>query len=127
MSDIYKGIAFPFNFNSRGGVSTSVLSPDDYTRIKESITHIITTRKQEVPMKPEFGTNADDWTFEDFDDETNIGMLRAELEEAIESAEPRVALTNMKAWRNGDETVTVEVEIQIIKFQITETVQVELT
>lgn len=128
MSDIYKGVAFPFSFNSRGGVSTSILSPNDYSRIKESITHIITTRKGESPMRPDFGTNADNYIFEDFEDETTIGMLRYELEEAIERAEPRVSLQNLNAWKDEKtEQIFVEVEIKIIKFQITETIKVEIT
>lgn len=128
MSDIYKGVAFPFSFNSRGGVSTSILSPNDYSRIKESITHIITTRKKESPMRPDFGTNADNYIFEDFDDETTLGMLRYELEEAIERAEPRVSLQNVEAWQDKETgQIFVEVEIEIIKFQITEKVTVEIT
>jgi len=78
-------------------------------------------------MRPDFGTNADNYIFEDFEDETTIGMLRYELEEAIERAEPRVSLQNLKAWKDeGTEQIIVEVEIQIIKFQITETVTVEI-
>jgi phage baseplate assembly protein W len=123
----YKGISFPFRFNSRGGVQTSTLTPYDFSRIRESITQIVMTAKKERVMLNDFGTNAENSVFENLDDATEAGILRHEIMKAIEEQEDRVAVNEcsiLTEEEDGVPYVLVVLDIHIIKFMRDETMTV---
>jgi phage baseplate assembly protein W len=123
----YKGISFPFRFNSKGGVTSNELSPIDFSRIFESIRQIIFTRKRERVMLADKGTDAETALFEPSDDLTEMGILRHEIMKAIDEQEDRVSVNDVYVSEItiGDEVkLLVEVDAHIIKFMQDEKFQI---
>jgi phage baseplate assembly protein W len=124
----YKGISFPFRFNSRGGVQTSTLTPHDFSRIYESITQIVMTLKKERVMRVEFGTNAEYSIFESLEDATEVGILRHEVMKAIEEQEDRVRINDCLVSlvdEDDSKKVILTLDVHIIKFMRNEAVQIQ--
>lgn len=117
--ETYKGISFPFRFNSRGGVTTSELTPQDFSRIYDSIRQIVFTKKNERVMMTGFGTEAGDYVFEALEDPTEQGIFKHELTKAIEEYEDRVGVDQVNIFfddEQGESAVIVEIQATIIKF-----------
>lgn len=112
----FKGMSFPFRFNSKGGVTTSELTPEDHSRIYESIKQIIFTRKNERIMLNDFGTNAQDAVFEPTDDVTEMGILRYEIMQALEENEPRILVNDVTVTAIDEISILVTVDAHIVKF-----------
>jgi phage baseplate assembly protein W len=128
---IMKGISFPFRFNSKGGVTTSQLQPDDYSRIFESIYQIILTRKNERIMLNDFGTDATQALFFPTDDLTELGILRFEIEKALEEQEERITINDITAtptfFEDSRETkIVVVIDAYIVKFMTDATFSLEI-
>lgn len=126
MSNIYKGISFPFRFNSRGGVETSVLSPTDYSRIKESIRTIISTRVGERYMLPEYGNNVHEYLFDSLDDVSIQAELADGIRDALERNDERILVqgVNFQSTTNG--VVVIDVDVRIVRLQVNETITVTI-
>lgn len=128
-SNIYKGISFPFRFDSKGGVATSVLTPNDYSRISESIHQIIFTRKYERIMKPNFFTPAETFLFEPTDDETAIGEFIYDVTNALEEFEDRITVNDIHVHvteEGGEEKINVLIDARIVKFMRDEIIAIEI-
>lgn len=81
---VLKGISYPFRFNSKGGVATSVASVFDTTRFNESIEQIIRTGVKERVMELDFGSELYKYVHTSSFDETDITLIKYLVKEAIE-------------------------------------------
>lgn len=127
MSNIYKGISFPFRFNSRGGVATSVLSPTDYSRIKESIRSIITTRAGERYMLPEYGNSVHHFLFENLEDISLQAELADGIRDALEKNDDRISVVDISFVEGEEEgRFTINTTVNITRLQINQTISVEI-
>lgn len=124
MSNIYKGVSFPFRFNSRGGVETSVLSPTDYSRVKESIKSIITTRAGERFMLPTYGNNVHHYLFENLDDVSEQAELADAIRDALELNDERITVVDISFSQNEDGQVVIASQVNITRLQINQTITV---
>lgn len=124
-TNLYKGISFPFRFNSSGGVATSELSHTDFSRIEESIYQILFTEMKERIFKTEFGTKLKRQVFEVDGDITQIAILRHEIEKAIDTFEERVAVNDIRIYTVDEEEgkLFIELDVHIIKFMKDVTLQ----
>ena len=127
MSNIYKGISYPFRFGVGGGVRKSKLTPDDFSRIRESIYQIIFTFKRERVNNNEIGSRIREYLFEPYDDINTLALLKFEVENAIKEQEPRVELLDVRVYTlDGEEgKIHIDVDVLIIQFATTTTLQYE--
>ncbi|MEL5895802.1 GPW/gp25 family protein [Bacteroides sp. GD17] len=107
-----RGWAFPPNFE--GGVNpTSMVAEEE--DIRQSLRVILSTRKGERIMRPDFGTDLHNLVFHNMD-LTARTQLRAAIEEAILYWEPRIQLTNvsfdMSEERDGKLYILLEYTIR---------------
>lgn len=126
MSNIYKGVSFPFRFNSRGGVETSVLSPQDYSRIEESIKSIIMTRAGERFMLPGYGNVAHHYLFENLDDVSLQAEMSDAIRDALELNDERITVVDIQFSQNEGGQVVVSSQVNITRLQINQTITVTL-
>lgn len=126
MAEQYKGISFPFRFGASGGVATSKLSYDDFSRIEESIRQIVFTTVGERIYKAEFGTELRHHMFEVNGDITDMAILGHKIKQALMRFEDRIEVLNVKVYTSPteDSTMYIEVDAKIIKFQRTETFKI---
>lgn len=117
----YKGIAFPFKIDGRGGVAASELSYDSINHIKESIEQIILTYPGERVMEPDFGCRLTDFVFENITDAHITAMIKFEIERAITQWEPRVSVQEIivSTITEGDDVkLLVDIYIYILQYEI---------
>lgn len=100
----YKGISFPFKKSSQAFPAPAT----DNDLIKQSIVQIILTGRGERIMRPEFGSNAFAFVFEN-----NTLLLqetvRAEVMSAISRFEPRAIVRAVDIARDDTElTITID-------------------
>ncbi len=82
------GWKFPPTFNRRSGSVMLVSEEDD---IKESLEILLSTRKGERNMLPEFGCNLHHMAFESINGNT-VAQLRTMIEDAIRQFEARITV-----------------------------------
>lgn len=82
-----RGMKFPPQVNPATG---RIVTSEDQQSVKESIYLILMTQKTERLMRPEFGSRAAGYVFEQTD-ATTLHLMASELESDILSNEPRVA------------------------------------
>lgn len=82
---------FPFSISNLGKIATVEAYTKDH--IENNLLQLITTRKGERIMQPEYGANIDKTVFEEADNEALINMILHELCETISIYEPRIELT----------------------------------
>lgn len=113
----YKGVSFPFRFNSRGGVAMSELTHSDFSRIRESIHQILFTHYMERVMNLDFGTDRG-MLFYPTDDITELSIIQYKITEAIEKFEDRVEVNSCEVFADTENegTVIVSLDLHIIKF-----------
>lgn len=118
MPTYHKGIAFPFQFGSSGGVNTSELTPSDYSRIYQSIYQILFTHKDERVNANGFGSRVKDYLFDSLDDVNTLSNIKFEVEKAIEEQEPRVELIDVNVYADDENegTLIINIECQILQF-----------
>jgi len=97
---VYNGIKFPFQ---KGGTSFPAAATDDEL-IKASLLQLILTMNGERIMRPEFGTNALSFVFEN-NDTVLSNLLRAEIQGVVAKFEPRIQLVDMQVERRGSEII----------------------
>jgi phage baseplate assembly protein W len=90
----YSGISFP---PRRGGKTGFWQVSTDADLIKENIYVLLNTRKGEMPMSPDFGTSIDDSLFDSVD-KTMQGILCQQIQNDLESWEPRVTVNSVSAY-----------------------------
>lgn len=125
----YKGISFPFDLNGRGGITTSELTREDLTRIKESILQIILTYPGERVMEPEFGCRLRDFVFQNIDGHM-LGMVDWEIRRAIDKWEKRVEILDIAITSSTDNlagnAVNIDVYFKVIKYDVADSVTVSV-
>lgn len=85
------GWKFPPTFDKESGSAMLISEADD---IKESLELILSTRKGERVMFPDFGCNLHQLTFEAVDGNM-LGQLKSMLNNAIKEYEPRITLLDV--------------------------------
>lgn len=94
----YSGVSFP---PRRSGKSGFFALATDMDLIRQSIYVILNTRKGEMPMNPDFGTSIDDNLFDSID-HTMQGILCQQIQNDIQTWEPRVAVNSITAYAKED-------------------------
>ena len=96
----YRGIAFPF-----GKSATSFPAEvSDADLVKESIQQIILTSPGERVMRPDFGSNAYAFVFEN-NDEILAELIKAEVVGALGRYEPRAIIQEVAVEREDSQVV----------------------
>ena len=96
----YRGIAFPFGKNS----TTFPAEVTDEDLVKQSLIQIVTTARGERVMRPDFGSAAYSFVFEN----NNVllaELMRDELTAAIAKFEPRVIVRGIVVERDESEVI----------------------
>jgi phage baseplate assembly protein W len=120
-TSVYKGISFPF----RKGLGQYPESAIDAALIKESLSQLIQTSKRERVMRPEFGTNAWGYLFEENSD-VLTALIRTDIGAVVSKYEPRVRLLDVLTARK-DSTVWVTLLYYIPALQREDTLVLFLT
>lgn len=97
---VYTGIKYPFQ---KGGTSFPAASTDNEL-IRESLLQLVLTMNGERIMRPEFGTNALSFVFEN-NDAVLSNLLRAEIQGVIARFEPRVQLVDILIEQRSSEII----------------------
>ena len=124
MSDIWKGVALPWDNTIRGTIDPK----DDEDVIKSSVVWIILTRLGERVMLPEFGSAVPDAVFEPNDSQT-VTWISSSIENAIRRWDDRVVFLSVDI-RIVENTMHVKVHyknakdpnesaVRIAAFQVT--------
>lgn len=93
--------SFPFKLSNLGGVATVDVGTTKH--IEENITHILTTRKGERLMHPEYGTDIDNSIF-DIIDTPLYNILIKELIDCLTTYEPRIIVTPEDIYVTNENT-----------------------
>ena len=101
-----RGWRFPVSLDFQGRVATSAYEDD----IKDSIRIILGTSPGERVMRPDFGCGLDDMVFMTLDSLT-LGMIEAQVVEALQLWEPRIEIETVKATLSSIEQGLVEIDI----------------
>ena len=113
-----QGVAFPLQYDPRGGIAMARGERD----IEQAIRIILETAPGERVMRPEFGCRIHDLLFAPYDAATEGLMIRF-VEQALERWEPRVAVraVNVSA-ADGQGGVYPDGAVQIeIRYEIKDT------
>ena len=97
---VYNGIKFPFQ---KGGTSFPRAATDDEV-IKDALVQLVLTMNGERIMRPEFGTNALTFVFENNDD-VLANLLRAEIQGVVARYEPRIRITDIGVTQRDSEII----------------------
>lgn len=103
---VYSGIKYPFQ---KGGTSFPAAVTDDVL-IRDSLLQLVLTMTGERIMRPEFGTNALSFVFEN-NDAVLSNLLRAEIQGVIARFEPRVQLVDIQIEQRSSEIILTIVYI----------------
>lgn len=98
--NLYNGIKFPFQ---KSGTSFPAATNDD-ALIRESLIQLILTANGERVMRPNFGTNARAFVFEN-NDAVLGNLLRSEVKGVVAKYEPRVQLTDIQLERKDSQII----------------------
>lgn len=102
----FRGIAFPFG---KSKVSFPKKVEDDEL-VKQSIVQIVTTVKGERVMRPEFGSSAFAFIFEN-NNEILAELIKDEISRCITRFEPRAILRNVAVQRQNSEVIVTIVYV----------------
>lgn len=97
---VYTGIKYPFQ---KSGTSFPAVATDDEL-IRDSLLQLVLTMNGERIMRPEFGTNALSFVFEN-NDAVLSNLLRAEIQGVIARFEPRVQLVDILIEQRASEII----------------------
>lgn len=97
---VYNGIKFPFQ---KGGTSFPRGATDDEL-IQDSLIQLVLVAVGERVMRPEFGTNALAFIFENNDDVLG-NLLRAEIQGVVARYEPRIRITDIVTTQQDSEII----------------------
>jgi len=105
---LWSGISFPPRKDGNAGffaIST------DIDLIRESVYVILSTRKGEMLMNPDFGSSALDMLWENITT-TSQTILSQQVKEDIERWEPRVKVTSVAAYsRDNERIININAEL----------------
>ena len=97
---LFRGISFPFRKDDTGFPASAT----DDELIEESLVQIALTGKNERVMRPEVGTNAYSYVFEN-NDLILQEKMRADLMASIARYEPRVIIRNIETEREDNQVL----------------------
>lgn len=117
---IYQGIKFPFQ---KGSTSFPAPVTDDEL-IRESLLQIVLTRPGERIMRPDFGTNALSFVFEN-NDTVLSNLLRSEIQGVVARYEPRVQVIDIQTERK-DSQLTLTIIYVVLSTRRTGTTMIAL-
>lgn len=105
-----RGWKFPVKVDpSTGKIMTSEYEED----VEEALKIILNTNKGERIMREDFGSNAFDYVFRSMD-ETNMNLLKIEVEQAILNWEPRVRDVEVTIDQDIDNSNKLLVQISYV-------------
>lgn len=117
---LYRGFSFPF----RKEGSSYPVQATDADLIRESLKQIVLTGRGERIMRPDFGTSALSYIFEN-NDLVLEENLRTEVFNSISKYEPRVLVTRIDAKRE-DTTLDLTIQYVILATRQVDTLSVPL-
>lgn len=97
---VYRGIKFPFQ---KGDTSFPAAATDEEL-IQDSLLQLVMTMNGERIMRPDVGTNALTFIFEN-NDVVLSNLLRAEIHGVVAKYEPRVQVTDILVERRDSEII----------------------
>ena len=102
----FRGVSYPFRLGNKGGVVMSSTSYTEVPHIVESLKQILSTRKGERVMEPQFGSLIDTQIFEP-NDEASQNMIKFQIEEALNEQEPRIEVLNIELEEDGNYIIAI--------------------
>lgn len=106
MNEGFKGVSFPFRLGNKGGIVLSSTSYTEVPHIVESIQQILSTRKGERVMEPQFGSLIDTQIFEP-NDLAAQNMIKFQIKEALNEQEPRIEVLNVDLTEDGNHIIAI--------------------
>lgn len=106
MKEGFKGVSFPFRLGNKGGIVLSSTSYTEVPHIVESIQQILSTRKGERVMEPQFGSLIDTQIFEP-NDLAAQNMIKFQIKEALKEQEPRIEVLNVELTEDGNYIIAI--------------------
>ena len=127
LTNIYKGIAFPFGVGSGALPAPAV----DDALIKATLTQLVITGNGERVMRPELGSGAYSYVFEN-NDELMAAAIRTSLANVIARYEPRVIVQRIDVEKDSSDgqyqdMVIVTISYVVVATQEQDNVTVALT
>lgn len=104
----FTGFKFPFS----GNETSLPAAATDNDLIKQSLIQIVLTQKGERVMRPDFGSRAMSFVFEN-NNETLAEAVRTDITSAVAKFEPRVILRKVQVTRE-DNSVTVDLQYVVL-------------
>jgi hypothetical protein len=117
---IFKGIAFPLQVSPKAFPAPA----EDDALIKQSLVQIIMTLKGERVMRPEFGSGALSYIFENSNEELS-SLIRFDIASALSKYEPRVLVRSIDVARQ-ESLVSVQVNYLVVATNKIQTLTVVL-
>lgn len=105
-----RGFGFPVNVQTATGQFRESAGEED---IRQAIHLILSTRKGERVMRPEFGCDIYNFMFGTMDD-TSIHLMEEAVTEALLRWEPRIRDLQVRAAMSGADTGVIEFHIQYV-------------
>jgi uncharacterized protein len=109
MANLFRGLAFPFRKSSTALPASAV----DDELIKQSLAQIILTSKGERVMRPDFGSNAAAFVFEN-NDLVLQETIRSEVMSAIAKYETRVIVRSVDVNQSDAEVIITVTYINVV-------------
>jgi phage baseplate assembly protein W len=118
----FMGIGFPF----KKGSTSFPNQATDNDLIKQALIQLIMTQRGERVMRPDYGTDA--WKFVFEDNNTTLGtLMRTEVARAVTTNERRVVLVGVGVDRDNAGSVILTIQYVIPQTSQSQTVQVPLS
>ena len=118
------GLAFPLKFSK--GDRGSLIGCTREEHIKQSIRTLLLTGNSQRVMRPDFGSRAGEFLFENIS-ATTSALIRHEIRRAIENYEPRVELIDIKVSGSRDPGVLItEITYTVLETGVTDQLSVDL-
>ena len=116
----FRGISFPFGFNSSGSVRTSETNESDLSHIEEEVRQRLLTKKGERANRPDFGSRVHEVIFQS-ESESTTGLVMLYTKQALEPMNDRIQVMGVSVdYDNGgfaeDGIISVYVDIFVIKY-----------
>jgi uncharacterized protein len=122
MPATFLGLAFPFK---KGSASFPAQATDN-DLVKQALIQLIMTQRGERVMRPDFGTDA--WKFVFEDNNTTLGtLMRTEIARSVTTNERRVVLVGVGVDRDDKGSVVTTIQYVIPSTNSTQTVQVPVS
>lgn len=116
---VLKGLSFPFQVNSKGGVSLVQQSDTDFTIFDMKLEQLLNTNKGERTMECNVFSELDTFVFEATDASTKT-LLEYQIKQAVLAQIPEITVTNVDMYSNDEEHTLMAVITYKVKAYGTE-------